>query len=443
MKKEPHLEIYKDRSVLVYPNGTCEVFYEGRPSKAATKRYEQIRLKLKDGWFEKTVQEVLSNPGTILPLPEEDTGRINTMVQSISSEYGRALVGLLIVQLVVKSLAKEQSIRLHKGGRSQFSWAEGISMRTIDSQYITPILRKYNLLLVNSYGVFMTRSLAENYPYTPFYKASIRGCKNVWLELVDRIETKQLEPHNALKYILACLVNRSKEFSKIVDIVLEKLESLSSDPSLASDTVLSIIQRHIGESAYSARLLEVAIHSFLQVLDAQELLPGKLLPLCQMRTANKKHRNIADVEIISPTNEQVILEAWDAKYGKYYLRDELEEIREKLEMHPEIQRVGFIVDKQPDLREEIVTRMEEISEETGAEIHIFSFEEWFRFYTSNPSLSEEVKNNLPAEWLRAYTESLCLRRQVYAPIEEPAEQWVNDLNRIFSEYIDNPENRES
>ena len=55
-------------------------------------------------------------------------------------------------------------------------------MRTLDASYSTPFLREYGLLNVNKYGVFMTRSLAENYPYSSFYKAEMRGPFEEWID---------------------------------------------------------------------------------------------------------------------------------------------------------------------------------------------------------------------------------------------------------------------
>jgi len=295
--------------MLVHEDGSVEVFAEGKQAPSALQRYKHIKENLSSGWFENLVVEVSRDPALLSPLSENDTEFINNLVNAFNSEYGRAVVGLFVVQLVVKSLAQDQSIRLHKGGSSQFSWIEGISMRSIDSQFITPVLRKYNLLSVNADGVFMTRTLAENYPYTRFYKASIRGVRDTWLELVDRVESRQLEPFSALKYVLACLFNRTQEFSKSVETTLKALEQLLATPSLSPSQLPPIIKQHISGSTYSARLLEIAVHSFLQVLDERGYLEGKLVPLCQMRTANKKHRNIADVEIVSPTNEKVVLES--------------------------------------------------------------------------------------------------------------------------------------
>ena len=78
-------------------------------------------------------------------------------------------------------------------------------MRTIDSKYIEPVLREFGLLYVNIYGVFMTRSLAGNYPYTQFYKAAIRGGKDYWLNLTDEIETDNINSLVGLKYIISPL----------------------------------------------------------------------------------------------------------------------------------------------------------------------------------------------------------------------------------------------
>lgn len=114
---------------------------------------------------------------------------------------GRAIVGLTVLQLTIKVLEPKQSIRLHKCGNADFSWSDGVTMRTFDANYIEPVLREFGLLYINKYGVFMTRSLAENYPYTQFYKAAIRGGKEYWLLLVNEIEEDKLDSSIALKYI--------------------------------------------------------------------------------------------------------------------------------------------------------------------------------------------------------------------------------------------------
>jgi hypothetical protein len=170
------------------------------------------------------------------------------------------------------------------------------------------------------------------------------------------------------------------------------------------------------------------MHAFLQVLEDRGLLNGRLLPLCQMRTANKKHRNVADIEIVS-IDDEIIIEAWDAKYGKPYLLDELNELLDKLQMRS-LEIAGFVVEREPDLRPEILNRMNEISELTETEIKIVSLYDWIEFYLSRLQ-QHELRDDIAREWMIAYIESLCQRRRDRAPIDEPADLWVKDWVEIL------------
>ncbi|PZO56049.1 MAG: hypothetical protein DCF15_09705, partial [Phormidesmis priestleyi] len=63
--------------------------------------------------------------------------------------------------------------------------------------------------------------------------------------------------------------------------------------------------------------MEIAMHSLMQAMQDYQVFPNSVLnPLSQMRSANKKHRNIGDIELLE---DRQIVEAWDAKYGKSYL----------------------------------------------------------------------------------------------------------------------------
>jgi len=427
-KKEPHLEIYHNRSVLVFEDGSTQVFMEGSPDDETRQRLQHVKEQLSMGWLERVYSE-LPQAVDSLKVDSDTYELIQKIVDSITSETGRALVGITILQLVVKSLAPDQSIRLHKGGSGDFSWQKGFPLRSLDAQFITPFLRKYNLLKINKYGVFMTRSLAENYPYSHFYKASIRGAKSEWLKLVDKIEARAVDAKTALQYILALLRNRSESFMQMTEQAIDLTNEFLQSP-LNYQTILECLLEHVNTSTYSARLLEVCMHAFLQVLEDEGRLSGHLLPLCQMRTANKKHRNIADIEIIADDDTQSVIEAWDAKYGKPYLRDELDELYEKLKDKP-VLRAGFVVEREPDRRPEIVLRLQEIAEICQTEIYLFSLEEWVEFYLNQIEVGEQHKELIARNWFMAYIESLCQRRRDRAPIDEPADQWVSDWIRLL------------
>jgi 5'-deoxynucleotidase YfbR-like HD superfamily hydrolase len=417
---EPHLRVYSNRSVLVLDDGSEFVFEEGKQSELAKARYEQIVKQLQSGWLEQLYGNLLS-ASEQFELDDESVQLLNRITDAVTSEVGRAVVGLTVLQLCIKCLSPEQNIRLHKAGATSFSWREGVSMRRLDAQFITPFLRKYDLLRINKDGLFMTRSLAENYPYTPFYKASIRGAKEAWLTLIDLVEAGRTDSLSALKYLLARLKNRAAAFKQLAEQAIRITEQfLEVYP--AYETVQATLLKHIQSSAYPARLLEVGMHSFLQVLEGTGKLSGYLLPLCQMRTANKKHRNVADIEILDDAGN--IVEAWDCKYGKTYLYDELHELGEKLE-DKQVELVGFVVDTQPDLREEVQSLMREISEATEADVQILSLPDWIELLLQRYELEQE-RDSIARSWMRAYIGCLCQRRREKAPIDEPADQWVRD-----------------
>jgi len=330
-KENPYLTIYSDKSILHDSDGIKYEYIEGKLSASAQKRLKAIKENLEKGFLEKLIEECSSPNVEVNDLTDEQKETIINLVNSITSEVGRALVGLLVLQLTVKSLDTSQSIRLHKGSSNSgaFSWSEGIPMRVLDKNYITPVLRKYDLLRLNADGFMMTRSLAENYPYSKLYKAAIRGGRDEWLVLVDLIEKEKINPLNSLKYLLVQLLNKSIDFNKNADELLLLTKSyLNKKPTYKQ--IFDLIKLFINSSTYSARIFEIVIHCLFQAIDSQNCFSGYLVPLSQMRSANKKHGNIGDIELSFSPQGNDIIESWDAKYGKTYLRDELEELNEKL-----------------------------------------------------------------------------------------------------------------
>ena len=422
--KEKHLDIYEDRSEL-YQNGKTTIYYEGFQSHETQCRYAKINQALMDGFLEDKFNSITNMDFS--GLTEANQRLLRNLVNGITSEVGRALVGLAFLQLTIKSIAPEQSIRLHKGAtkKGSFSWIEGISMRTIESKYNTPFLRSHGLLKLNNYGCFMTRSLAENYPYTSLYKAEMRGPFDDWIKIVDAIENNTMPPELGLCYMMALLLNRSEEFqeqAKQACVMVNKYKKQSFDH------IKNVITTFFNTTDYSARAFEVTMHGLLQAMHELRFLgDANVVPLSQMRSANKKHGNVGDIEIVE---NNIIIEAWDAKYGKPYLRDELEELRDKLLDHTDVKVAGFVVNSDVDLRQDIVKRQKELEIETATKIYLFSFEEWIKYEISE--LNSQQKNELAYKWLQAIVESFAQKRLDLAPIDEPCDAWINDLIKIMS-----------
>ena len=420
-KIEPVLYVYSDKSILVAEDGSKSQYDEGKPTVEAKKRLATIKDALEKGFLEKIIAECQDPKVTIAKIDDGQIKVIESLVNSVTSEVGRAIVGLTILQLTVKSIIPEQSIRLHKGSTgAEFSWKEGIPMRVLDKNYITPVLRKFNLLRLNADGFMMTRSLAENYPYSKLYKAAIRGAKLEWMQITDAVEIGELDSLNALKQLLIFLNNKSEAFQELTAKALTDMDSfLTKKPTFK--TCYSVITKFIDNSTYSARMFEVALHALFQVLEEKKCLAGFLKPLSQMRSANKKHGNIGDIELTLTQGNMDIIEAWDAKFGKSYLRDELEELNDKLKSHPQTTIAGFVTDQKPNLKPEIQKRIEELELIHETEILVMEFGDWVNFQINKYALDS---NEIGVKWLVAIGESICQKRREIAPIDEPTSEWV-------------------
>ncbi len=425
--KEPHLDIYTNRFELHH--GThVETFHQGPQSQEAKTRYKKIVNALKNNYLD-NLYSTLSEE-TLSGLSSSNKQLIDRLVNGITSEIGRGLLALAFLQLTIKSICPDQNVRLHKGGtrkKGTFSWVEGISMRSIDSKYTNSFLRKNSLLKLNKHGLFMTRTLAENYPYSKLYKADIRGPVAEWGAVVDAIETKQIPAKEALCYMMSLLQNRSERFQELSSIACGLADNLRGK---SFDEIKDIIFNFFNETGYSARAFEVSIHSFFQALSELDLLNGMdLVPLSQMRSANKKHKNIGDIEL---EEDDLIIISWDAKYGKPYLREELDELRDKLISHSEVKLAGFVSNTNLDKRRDIIEKMQEIELETGVEIQLLTFDELIDHELA--SVNSETKDNIAHRWLKALVETFAQKRTKIAPIDEPCENWINDLIGILEKH---------
>lgn len=421
-KYESRLEVYDNRSEL-YVGETRAVYLEGRQTPNAMQRNQKIVKAFENGFYQNAMSQ-LQNTFSTDVLTDEQGGLIRSLVNGVTSEVGRALVGLTCLQLAIKSIEPEQSIRLHKGGRSdsRFSWQEGISMRTLDNTFNTPFLREYGLLKLNKDGIMMTRSLAENYPYSKLYKAEMRGPVKPWVEIVEATESGNLPPYSALCLLLSLLKNNSDTFA----VKAERIIAFSRSLRINFNDAVHLITRFYSTTSYSARAFEVVIHCFMQALTEMRLTDGNLAPLSQMRSANKKHGNIGDIEL---KQGNLIVESWDAKYGKPYLRDELEELSDKLEHHPNVEVAGFIVNTDIDRSREILERADEISIIHECEIHLLTFQEWIDRKTHGLLL--EQLGELGHRWILAVVESFGQKRINIAPIDEPCDAWLDSLSDIL------------
>ena len=90
---EHYLKIYKDRSVYVREDGTCEIFLEGSQSSEAARRAADINQKLNSGYLDNLISGLVDGtiPFDITAVPESLQQNLRDLVCSVTSEVGRAL----------------------------------------------------------------------------------------------------------------------------------------------------------------------------------------------------------------------------------------------------------------------------------------------------------------------------------------------------------------
>jgi len=403
-----HLRVFENRSEYYAENGEKEMFKEGAISRDAKRRIKKVRDVFEDGFLDNLIADLFKGKKDVdaVQISEVATGCVDALVDSLTSEVGRALIGLSVMQLCIKAIEPEQNIRLHKGSTNSasFSWVEGISMRTLDKKYVTPVLRKNNLLRLNADGFMMTRSLAENYPYTLLYKANLRGAREQWLLLVEEVERQNSSAIDTLKYLLLRLINAASNFEEAADKMLKSAQN-SIHQHIDRNTVLALLKQHSDDSDYAARLLEINMHSLMQAaVETGAFGSFEVKPLSQMRSANKKHGNIGDIELLE---DDQIVESWDAKYGKGYLREEIEEAVEKLQDHDFVKTVGFVTNVEIERTDEIARRISEIEQLYSIKLEVLSLEDWVkRTFDAVIDSGFVTEQELSQSWFITYCEYL-------------------------------------
>jgi hypothetical protein len=182
--------------------------------------------------------------------------------------------------------------------------------------------------------------------------------------------------------------------------------------------------------------MEIAMHSLMQAIqDLGGLANADLKPLSQMRSANKKHGNVGDIELLE--NRQIV-ESWDAKFGKAYLRDEIEELTDKLLDNPEVRIVGFVTSAEPEHLDELEARMRDIEGQFGVDLRIIPFTLWIEEQVQKTIQDIGItEGDLSSAWLRAFVESIAQKRRRIAPVDEPCYRWLEVLKSILHTYAVN------
>lgn len=437
------LIIQHDADVFIYTEGdkvhieTFSKLRDRKPSQAVSK--EIISALNPDGGFlDNHLNKAIEmynrgkDPFKDPRLGEEGQSCVRAIVEGYQGEKGRALYVHSVLVSSIKAVRPEQDIRLHKS-----RWVDGINMRTIDKKCVTAWFNSRKMgVKLNTDGVFMTRTLADNYPYVPLFQADMKGPKDEWLCLIDGLQRRKIDPSAALRALLLGALQRYVDFSEMGQ---RSRKLLSDDYSI--NEAHHLISKHISSrSSGGARLLELAIHTWMQCAYEAGLPipwlggPRSPAPIKPMRSPDKKAGHIGDIQFPHAEFEDVkgkrfIEYAIDAKHDISTVGPEIERMLTHIEdidtPQVHLKRIDLVSlfeapEKSYEKRFEIA--LEEL-QSRGIEVHLSSLKELL--------LEIGGAENLGTAWVRRYMSTLAGEDHGYGSVTEITTDWLSDLEKLL------------
>jgi len=217
------------------------------------------------------------------------------LIQEI--DKNKSLVSVLVTSLLEKICTPTQDIRLH---RTDFEG--GYSARSLDTNITTPFFKKYFPRYANKETGFLTLATREKIAWTKTEGQSLKirnkNIKNSFLNILDTIENKTVEPQNILVYIFYKLHILSLEQKQIFE---ETIETTNYTNILNINTVLSMMEKHFS-LRLSSRLPVIAMYSLYELLFPQiDIYKEKILRPLNVHTSSDKH-GYGDIEIWNNDN---------------------------------------------------------------------------------------------------------------------------------------------
>lgn len=434
--------LIKNDDVHIYIDERDEVhrFEVGTPSEETQRRYQNVISALEDGQFRDLVENSISQSeqNEEPKIDEEHAALLSDVAMGLHGD-GRGVVGVCCAQLFAKSVEPGLTTRLHKGGQpsGDFSWCEGWSLRQVNNKDDVGTgveLNRRGLLYSNTDGgAVMTRSLAESEPFTQLFEPAVKGPRQAWLDIVDSLERQELDPEKGLIYLLKRLVDEKQFIEESTEQILDLVNQFAAtDPSM--DDVMDLITTHVDQADQGSSLLEIAVHSFLQIIEDTGSLTGELVQLQTLTSPDRRGggstREVRDLGDVQTTVDGSMRAAWDAKLGITITREELSSLEEKLssEMTPEF--VGYITLDEPTLGNEVDSQPDDL-ELTGVDVELHSVESVTERYTQTTDSGIE-----PANWLVAYVETLARQRPERAVVRQSPLAWLKSLQELLDERDD-------
>ena len=228
---------------------------------------------------------------------------------------------VFITLAIYKIIHPEQDIRKHQ---SQISG--GFSGRTIDTQYITPILKETNLPSMAESG-WLTRSLEQPHPYNLNYEGKIsnKKVKKSFLELLHAIEIESANPSHILVELLRRII-LIQEKNKVTITKLRNPEKLSIA------RLVDALSCHFSfnyKTHGGSKLPVIAFYSIYQIIinEVNRYKDCSLKEMGSHTTSDRTSKSAGDIEVFKNVK---LFEAVEIKLDKEINANIIRIAREKI-----------------------------------------------------------------------------------------------------------------
>jgi len=213
---------------------------------------------------------------------------VTNIIEKIEKQ--KSVLAVLITSLIKKIVDQDQDIRLH---REEFS--RGYSGRTLDTNVITPWLKREFPRYAPKESGWLTRSIEQPHPFTLDFPGKIRDkqVKQSFLSILDDIEVNRASPSNYLITLFIFLIEKKKAELTTAAHIMDK----ANKHFLTINQVISLLNDCFS-LPNSSRLPVVAIYSVYQILIKEvDFYKNAILNPLKSHTTSDRYSGYGDIEL--------------------------------------------------------------------------------------------------------------------------------------------------
>ncbi len=308
---------------------------------------------------------------------------IKTIGAKINTQKG--VFTVLTTLVTHKILFPTQDVRKH-----QSSIEKGFSGRTIDTNFITPTLKKLGLPSMAESG-WLTRSLEQPHEYTLNYngKISDKAVKKAFLETLDYLEKNTNKATDILRLILFQAIETKKRLTV-------EIKPLEKPENLTIEKIITALEEQFNFNYGThggSKLPVIAFYSIYKSLinELSRYNDCELKEMGSHTASDRTSKSSGDIEI---SKNGTIFESIEIKFGKEIdstiIRIAIEKIKR---FNPERYYVLSSVGINERDKSEITDLITKIKTERGCQIIINGVAPTLKYYLRLiTSLDEFIKN---------------------------------------------------